>query len=210
MIKLIAISGLYGSGKTTQAYYLAKYMESKGLSVKIVHLESPNLLAYLVWKTLGKLGHKPQLIRNNYGIKFWLLLEIYCLFLKILIIKLISLFYNIIIAEPYIIDCIVTIAIYHVRNVTFVKSNLADLLLRFIPRNSLIIYLNVDAETATLRRIKRRTPNDLGIIEKKVDRWSKLKKPLYDYLASKTGACIINGNLSITEVHKMIVKNLKI
>jgi GT2 family glycosyltransferase/thymidylate kinase len=161
----IIISGLDGSGKTTLANSLFEYLRSKGYKTKYVWIRSPHTFAYLISRILIRLGWH-QNFRNPNGIavsrfalypntlirEIWSVIEFLSL-LPLIIFKVwlpYLLGYKIV-CDRYVIDSAVHIALT-TKDMNFPDGFLGSLLLKTIPNNSVIIFLDAELSTVLERR----------------------------------------------------------
>lgn len=161
----VSIFGPDGAGKSTQVRILANYFAAKGFKVKIVWIKSYHTLAYVLCKIFEKLSPY-SIVRNSYGIvirispiannKFsriiWAWIEFISLLPWIVIRVYLPLLMGInVLADRYLIDSIVSIS-YSLNDPRFAFSFLARLMLRLIPKNSILIYLDSEYEEIRKRR----------------------------------------------------------
>jgi thymidylate kinase len=192
---LISIFGPDGSGKSTQARLLAMYLASQGFKAKIVWIKSFHTLAYvlsrLYWRLsprsveLNAYGHiiriKP-LCHGKLRRLVWVWIEFISIIPRILIkVYLPSLIGEIIITERYLIDSVVSIA-YAIDDDKFDSRLIAKILIRFIPKNSILIHLDSDYETVNKRRRNLTDPEE----------FFRFQQILYDKLSAYLGATKIN------------------
>jgi len=161
----IVISGVDGSGKTTLANWLVRYLRSKGFRSKYVWIRSQHTLAYLISRVLISLGwcqtfKNPKGIvitrfevhRGMFGENIWPLIEfVSVLPLIIFKVKLPLLLGYKIVLDRYTIDTTISIAL-RTRNMSFQHSFLGRLLVKMIPNDSAVILLNADLSTVLERR----------------------------------------------------------
>lgn len=162
--RLIVITGIDGSGKTIIANLLVKHLRSKGCKTKYVWIKSLHTLAYLIsrifksqgWHRLVKNPNKIvvsrfELPRSKSAEKIWPTIEFISVLPWIILRVNLAIFLVLRLSQTYIIDTIVPIAM-RTRNSSFVGSFLGKLLLRMIPKEAIIIYLDVDLHTLSKRR----------------------------------------------------------
>lgn len=161
----IAFFGPDGSGKSTQAQLLFNHLQSHGKKVKIVWIRSPHTLAYLLSCFFIQIGFR-RVVENPFGKKkdfpsvhtnrlfriFWSMLELVSVIPLILFRVYIPLLLGYtVIAERYVADTIVTIS-YYTKNLKFVQSLTAKILLGFIPKNTYLIHIDSNYPTLLKRR----------------------------------------------------------
>ncbi len=162
-IALISFIGPDGAGKTTHRELINKYLCSNGVKTKLVRVRAPHTLAYLLWRLLIKLG-RCRVESNHLGMKvhipslngslsknIWALVEFVSILPHLLRIHLLIHRGYVLLADRYVIDSVATIAFF-LNDKSFIHSIIARLLLRFLPRNTIIINLDADYETISKRR----------------------------------------------------------
>ena len=211
---VIVITGIDGSGKTTIANLLVKHLRSKGCKTKYVWIKSLHTLAYLIsrifesqgWHRLVKNPNKIvvsrfELPRSKSAEKIWPTIEFISVLPWIILKVNLAIFFGFtIVADRYIIDTIVSIAM-RTRNSFFVESFLGKLLLRMIPKETVILYLDAD-----LRTVSKRRPDIEYTTDEIISQIS-----LYRLLAEKMGAYFIDTTMSsIEDVEKRVGINSKV
>ena len=206
--RFIIISGIDGTGKTTLANWLVEFYKSKGYKCKYIRIRYRHTLSYLIMRLLIFLGwHKN--FRNANGVcisrfevydstfakKVWPFIEFISI-LPLIIFKVMIpylLGYRLV-CDRYTIDTIVSVAL-ETRNMHFTYSLLGALLLKMIPKKSVIIFLDADSSTVLERRPDiEYTINEIesGVI-------------LYRSLAKKMKAFSINVSIyTIEQVRKRV------
>lgn len=193
--RLIIVTGVDGSGKTTTARFLVKYLKSNGCKTRYVWIKSLHTLAFLISRVFESLGwHRVIQNPNRVTIsrfelpdsashhKIWPFIEFISVLPWIILRIHLPLFLGFtIVADRYLIDTIVSISI-GVRDPLFMNSFLGKLLLRMIPKEAIIIHLDVD-----LINILNRKPN-IEYTNQEIMR----QITLYRLLAKGIGAYSIN------------------
>ncbi|GIU71704.1 MAG: hypothetical protein KatS3mg003_1183 [Candidatus Nitrosocaldaceae archaeon] len=177
-----------GSGKTTQADLLVKYLRGKGVKVRKVWFRSLHTLAFLLsWLFAKLLGIKITDFRMRYRCKkwfkkIWLPIEFISIIPLIIIKAYIpsKLGYSIV-AERFIIDWIVMMA-YLFRDNSILDSRYAKFLLKFIPHDAILIYIDADYDTIISRR-----KDDADSLE-----FINAQRELYNIFAKQFNAYIID------------------
>ena len=161
---LICLFGPDGVGKSTQTEILYYTLFKKNGKDKTVWIRGPHTFSFILSKVLLRSG-RFRLYRNPYGrVKkairiegktlknLWAFIEFISV-LPIILVKVttpLKLGFTII-ADRYVLDSIVSIA-YNVEDTTFIFGRLARILLRQIPRRSILIHLDCKYETLCHRR----------------------------------------------------------
>ncbi len=184
----IIFFGPDGSGKTTQADLLSQELTKMGIKNKRFWMRSLHTLAFLISKFAMNLFdlHDIYEFRGKYAIKFrrlWYIIEL--ISILPLIIRFYILLYKgyVIIADRFVIDWIVSLA-YSMKDESFINSKYAKLVLMFIPKDSLLIFLDANYEVIC----KRRDPN----IENK--EYIIFQRYYYNLFANMLGALIIDSS----------------
>jgi len=207
--RCIVISGIDGSGKTTLAYWLVKYLRSKGCKTKYVWIRSPHTFAYLISRMLIHLGwHRTfrnpngiavsrfELYEGTFARKIWPVIEFFSV-LPLIIFKVwlpLLLGYKII-CDRYVIDTMVSIAL-NTRNMSFPDSFFGTLSLKMMPKECAVIFLDTDLSTV----LKRRSDIEYSINE------IKNEKKLYRVLARKVKAFSLNSTTQpVEKIRKKVI-----
>ena len=157
--RAIIFFGPDGSGKTTQANMLVSELNRKGIRNKKLWLRSLHTLAFLISKAgmhVMKLNDVYQL-RKKYSHHtsfriIWYIIE----FVSILPLILTRFYFpllqgNVIVAERFVIDWIVSVA-YATNNPSLVDSWLANFVIYFIPKQSALVYIDAEYDSILSRR----------------------------------------------------------
>ena len=206
---LIAFFGPDGTGKSTHATLLFNHLQSHKNKVKKVWIRSPHTLAFLLSNFFVKIGFC-RVVSNPFGKKtklpavdlnrwiqfFWSAIELVSTIPVILFRVHIPLFLgHTVIAERYVVDTIVTVA-YYTNNLGFLQSRTANLLLCFIPKNTVFIHLDSDYSTIMKRR---------GYIVEPYD-FIEFQRMGYKMLESSVGAKLIDtSNISVKQTSIQIM-----
>lgn len=165
MARYVILVGADGSGKTTQAEWLVHLLKSKGYKVRYAWIRSQHTLAYLISKLLAPLGWRRSFqnpngilvsrfeVRNgSFAKKVWPIIEFVSVIPNIILkIKLPLLLGYRVISDRCTIDTTVSIALT-TQNVNFANSFLGRLLLKMLPKERVIIFLDADASTVLHRK----------------------------------------------------------
>jgi len=163
--RFIAFFGPDGSGKSTHASLLINHLRSHKVQTRKVWIRSPHTFAYLLSCLLVKVGFyrevlnsfgynkKIPAVHTNKSLKiFWSVAELISVMPVVMLrVYLPLLLGYTVVAERCIVDTIVNIA-YYTENLEFLQSRTAKILLRFIPKNAILIHLDVDYPTLVNRR----------------------------------------------------------
>lgn len=205
----INITGIDGSGKTTMTRFLTKQLRSEDIKTRYVWIKSLHTLAYLIsrifesrgWHRLVKnpnntIVSRFELPNSRSAEKIWSIIEFISVLPWIIVKVNLAIFLGFtVVADRYTIDSVISIAM-RTRSPSFVESFLGKLLLRMIPKEAAVIYLDVDLHTVLKRRhdIEYTTDEIQGQIV------------LYRLLAEKMGAYLIDTTmLSIEDVETKVV-----
>jgi len=164
--RIIHFFGPDGAGKSTQVEILTNILCRRGIRARICWLRSPHTLAFLLWKFLvrigfyrivmnpfGPPGKLPAVDRNEVLRRFWSVIELLGV-LPMILHSYYSLWRGrMLIAERYLLDTVTTVA-YFLNDLNFLKSWTSRLLLRFIPQDTVFIFLDADYATIFQRRAR--------------------------------------------------------
>jgi thymidylate kinase len=197
----IIFFGPDGSGKTTQADMLVNELRKNGLRTRKLWLRSLHTLAFVISKVAMKAMNLPTVyeFRARYSHKrffreIWYAIE-FSSILPLIFAKfrMPLLRGETVVAERYVIDWIVSLS-YVSRNESLLDSRLAKAVLRFIPKNALLIYIDATYDAI---RSRGRTEDSFDYIE--------FQRRCYKKIAQKLNSVIIDtSNKSVQEVHKLI------
>ncbi|MGD0494735.1 MAG: hypothetical protein ABSB28_01685 [Candidatus Bathyarchaeia archaeon] len=161
---LIHFFGPDGSGKSTHVDILLNLLKEQEPRVKKIWLRSPHTVAFLLWRLFIKVGFY-RVVSNPFGDPvrlpavnrkgslrtLWALVEFFSVLPLIARIRFLMLRGYKCIAERYVLDTIVTVA-YFIGDMNFLTSRISSLLFRFIPPDTLFIFLDSDYGTVFRRR----------------------------------------------------------
>ncbi len=192
----IIFFGPDGSGKTTQADILSQELTKRGIKNKRFWMRSLHTLAFLISNITMKLFalHDIYEFREKYAVKFrrlWYIIEL--ISILPLVIRFYLLLYKgyVVIADRFVIDWIVSLA-YVMRDESFINSKYAKLVLMFIPKSSLLIFLDANYDV-----ICRRRGSDIENEE-----YIIFQRYYYNLFANMLGALIIDSsNRNINEIN---------
>lgn len=204
--RLIAVTGIDGSGKTTICGPLVNYFALKGYKTRYIWIRSLHSLAYALAKIIEYLsGPKVIVNPNNKMIErfdgspyasIWPLIEFISIIpLIIFKIYLPLLLGYIVISDRCTIDTVVTIAT-HIHDPFFIKSRISRILLATIPKGAVIIYLETDIKTMLERK------PDIEYSEEEINS----QMMLYEVLAKVIDAHrVITSNADVDETFKAVL-----
>jgi len=163
-IKVIVITGIDGSGKTTIAKILAHYLMSKNYRVRILWIKSLHTLSYLIYTFFKKTWGVEYIINPNRVIvehymtkymkklgRIWVLIEYISLLPWITILNILKHTGYTIICDRYLIDFLATVSLRISNPLWWLHSILARHLLALQMKEK-TIHLNITIETALKRR----------------------------------------------------------
>jgi thymidylate kinase len=157
--RAIIFFGPDGSGKTTQANMLISELDRKGIRNKKLWLRSLHTLAFLISKAsmyIMKLDDIYQL-RTKYSDHaafriIWYSIEFVSILPLILAKFYLPLLQGyVIVAERFVIDWVVSVA-YATNNPSLVDSWLASFVMYFIPKQSVLVYIDAEYSSILSRR----------------------------------------------------------
>ena len=205
----INITGIDGSGKTTMARLLTKQLRSEDAKTRYVWIKSLHTLAYFIsrifesrgWHRLVKnpnntIVFRFELPNSKSAEKIWQIIEFISVLPWIIVKVNLAIFFGFtVVADRYTLDTIVSVAM-RTRSPSFVASFLGKLLLKMMPKDAVIIYLDVDLHTILKRR------HDIEYTADEIQG----QIALYRLLAKKVGAYFIDTTmLSVEDVEKKVV-----
>ena len=205
----INVTGIDGSGKTTTTRLLAKQLRSENVKTRYVWIKSLHTVAFFIsqifvsrgWYRLVKNPNTTTVSRfelptSKYAEKIWQIIEFVSILPWIIVKVNLAIFFGFtVVSDRYTIDSIISIAM-RTRSPSFVESFLGKLLLRMMPKEAAVIYLDVDLHTVLKRR------HDIEYTADEIQG----QIVLYRLLAEKMGAYLIDTTmLSIEDVEKKVV-----
>jgi len=199
----IIFFGPDGSGKTTQADLLVKELGRRGIKSRKLWLRSLHTLAFVLSKLAMRVQHLENVyeFRAKYSHKrffrrIWYFIE----FISILPLVVFKFFLPVskgytIVAERYVIDWIASLS-YVSRNESMANSLVAKTVMRFIPKNSLLIYIDANYDVIYKRG---RTEDSMEFIQ--------FQRSFYAKMAQRLNSIVIDSSeKSVTEVHELICR----
>ena len=191
---LISLCGPDGVGKTTLYRFLERvfYVKTNRYVVDYIWLRSPHTFAYLIYKLFIKMGFQGPILRNNISKSIWLYIEFISIIPKLLVVLTkLKFSRRVLIAERYLLDTIVTIITYFVKDIRYLCSLPMRflLLLSFkysVNKKTVFIYLDASEETIIKRRLLRLSNTDKHLLNplsrKRVKRYISIQRKLYSTL----------------------------
>ena len=203
--KMVYLFGSDGTGKTTHADLLAMYLERNGYRIRRATVKQHHTLSYVLLKLLTY--KKPdQASINYYGFNYqlgkkirtpWKIVELVSVVPAVFYRVLLPLFFGyLVICDRYLLDTLVTLS-YFLKEPNFLSSRVSKVLLRLIPKRSLLVYC--DADTDVILRRKKDEPLTVQLIEyyksayRNLSRWSGLKMVVVD--TGKNSAAEVQAKL---------------
>jgi len=190
-VKIIAIAGLDGSGKTTQLNLLSRYLKERGIKVHKTYIANRHAIAWIICRLIVKLGlyvwrpseeqpleKQPRLevFRGKISRKLWLIIETFSIFLAVFLkVYLPKKLGYLVLVEEYILGSIANL-VNEFGDFSIIRSRLVRMLLTLANRqDTLYVYLQIDYETH-----KKRRPWKIERLE-----YIKIRKGVMEFIISK-------------------------
>jgi len=234
---LIHFFGPDGAGKTTQVNMLVDFLKKRDVRVRKCWVRSPHTLAYILWRFFVKIGFY-RVIWNPFGIgikipavdrnrllrNFWSAIEFFSVLPHIARANVLMFRGHKLVAERYVLDTITTVA-YFIDDINFLRNPLARVLMRFIPKDAVLIFVDADFATILERRKplfferknslknpsqKRRKPRVYGYVPNSVvepQEFIDFQRKAYKMLAKSLDAFeIYSPQFSVDETFNLILQ----
>ena len=164
-IRFIVFTGVDGSGKTTLAKLLVNHLKSEDHRVLYVWIKSLHLLAFYIsriFETFNRfeiIVNPKDVVVRRFNVKglgsfrvAWPFIEFISVLPWVILKVYLPIFFGyMVVADRYLIDTIVTVST-RTGNLDLLTSLFGRLLLRLIPKGTVIIHLNADLKTLLKRR----------------------------------------------------------
>jgi len=170
MYRMIYFFGPDGSGKTTHADLVAASLRRRGYKVWRTSIKQHHTIAYLLLKLISMGSYNLQTF-SYYGFreditykirKPWKIVEFLGLIPALLYRVYIPMLMGyILVCDRYVLDTLVTLSFF-LKDPKIISGSLARILLKLIPKNSLLVYF--DAETKTIKARKQDEPLSIELI----------------------------------------------
>ena len=231
--RLIHFFGPDGAGKTTQVDLLVDTIRQRGIPVQKYWVRAHHTLAFLLWRFFSKVGFYrtiinpfgppgriPAVDRNKVLRWFWSAVEFLGVLPLIAQANYLMRKGSVLVAERYLLDTVTTIA-YFLNDFRFLKSWTSSILLRFLPRNAIFIFLDADYSTIFRRRAPlitkphlRKQRKGYGTIPRcpvEPKSFIDFQRKAYWTLAKSYNPLIIDtSDNSVDETFKMIIRYLRL
>jgi len=206
---MIYFFGPDGTGKTTHAELTAWYLKKMGYRVWRASVKQHHTLSYLLLKLLSRKNPGTQAI-NYYGFNYelgrriktpWKILELISLLPAVVYRVLLPLCLGyIVVCDRYVLDTLVVLS-YFLKEPKMISGKSAKLLVKLIPKDSLLIHL--DADTDVILHRKRDELLTEQIIKYYKEAYRDLMKKL-----NLVAITINTGTAMIEEVQETIKREL--
>jgi thymidylate kinase len=189
---MVYLFGSDGTGKTTHADLLAKYLERNGYRIRRATVKQHHTLSYVLLKLLTYKKPDRESI-NYYGFNCqlgkrirtpWKIIELVSVVPAVFYRVLLPLFFGyLVICDRYLLDTLVTLS-YFLAEPKFLSSRASKVLLRLIPKRSLLVYCEADTDLILQR--KKDEPLTAQLVEyyksayRKLSRWCGLEMVIVD------------------------------
>jgi len=206
MTKIIALIGIDGSGKTTQARLLYYALRKRKFKVKIIYAGNTGVslgrkFSFYLSLPIDIILHRLLDVHDNSALlkyRTFLRLKAFLLFLNYLILVLPKILfygrmYRVLIADRYVYDYIVSTILQK----KYFRS-LIKILLRIVPKPKVTLLLDVDSLIALHRKNAEKTLGEL-----------RLLRSIYLHLIANMNGIIIDASKSKIETFRDIMKIVK-
>jgi thymidylate kinase len=207
---MIYFFGPDGTGKTTHAELTSLYLKRMGYRVWRANVKQHHTLSYLLLKLLNRKNPEGQVMNYcGFGGELerrikaqWKILEVISLFPAVIYRVLLPLFLGyVVICDRYVLDTLVALS-YFLKEPKLVSGTSAKMLVKLIPKDSLLIYF--DADTDVILRRKRDEP----LTEQLIEYYKKAYGVLMKWLGLKT-ITIDTSVAQVEEVQKNILRFIR-
>ena len=215
MGKVVFVTGIYGSGKSTQIKLLSAYLIDNGYRVgRIWFSDTSPLTIFLLWLSEKIYYDKTKLILNfnmiRYRFELWKIIEIIWMLLGCIRIYLLSYVYDFLLVEGNPLDCLVNNEVYFSKKYRFI-SRIPIILITpmFFNSKYIHIYLDVNPYIALHRRLLRGGKYDKHLKGKntlKFIHYSRGRLRLYKCLSTIIHmSLVVDASLEVKRIFKKII-----
>jgi len=202
-----------GSGKTTLAELLIQYLKDQGYRVLYVWIKSLHLLAYYISRIFDIFDRTETIVNPNgmrikrfntknlrYIRSAWPLIEFISVLPWVILKVYLPIFFGYtVVADRYLIDTIVTVST-RTGIPDLSRTFLGKLMLRLMPKGTIIILLNADLDTILKRR--KDVEYTYGELQHQIQLYKSLAKRFNAYEIDTTG---VSSKENLDKIIKLLL-----